>query len=1177
MALVLPNSTTAKPVKTPTSRGGGSLILPGSENAVERANQNIKIGNLQLEQRQFDQAANRSTASRFLEELGVTAKNVGQGIARSFMAVAQGAVAGDLTTPFVPQTTLEKTLFGDKPVSYKTIGEETAPLLQYVGVSRETANNFALPIGVLMAGLDVVPGVGGKGSLLKRVSKDIAGSTDEKFIKQSLQKLVKGDGEAITKIASGLRNVSNAADVTKIINASVKDSAAARRVPSVDLPASRPVRMQDLQVETQLRAIAKDIETNGLSREAFNRSINDALRNAVDSPERARALQVLRTAEDLDINPGQIYEVAVRTGRGGAGNVVADIRRTVEGESPRKITKTETSLLKERIRNINKGFKEGRQVTRKEIYRLQSDVAGLIQRNLPVAARGALLKAVRDANHISKFDKVLETISKKIIVYDELTRLSKELGSLRSKVAFLKKVAELNSTAIRDVKKSLGLDMPIRKMNPGQLDRVVEELKTRLKFKREQGLLKRVTPPSAERLSEEQIDAYVAATKGIGWRSSAKMSIQNAQDTARKVGDIITIPSEALRAIGAEPVLFALRKMGHNARVATKEGEDVSSQIIEKLGLNRVTGKRISERDYIALDLAMKNGATETVMEIADRYGVRSEFEKLRTVLDDVFKRSNEVGLEVDYRRGYFPRAFKDDAATRKAVTEIFQRDYGDVLAKAYSNFTTKMGRVPTEAERWKILNNLMRGFKQEGITLSKTGSFKERIIDTVTPELARYYKPSFAALQGYFESANNLIESRRFFGKELGVDIKNVPAETQLEDIVGVAIDRLVASGRLNPNSSERLREILQARFRGGEMNPFLQVWKNASYLSLMGDVFSAVTQIGDFEKVMYRAGLRSAAPAIWRSVFNPGGQEVRLADLGFDRTIAQEMSNDSRLARAVGTVFKLSGLNKLDRLGKESFINGTLQTYRRAIRSGDERFLAPARRVLGDKADRVFADIENGTQTNDVRFLLSNELMDYFPVSLEEVPLNYLRSPNGRIFYTMKTFTTKQLNTYRREIFRTYKTDKVQATKNAARLIGFFVVMNMTADEIKSFIRDDEDKTFQDKLIDNMLKVIGFNRYSLDRAQQSGFGRAVVEQLLPPTTFVDDAVKDFNDVFIQGKDTGLRSTKNVPLAGELYYWWFGRGAGGKETSQSSSSTSSEIEIPSVEIPEIEIPEITI
>jgi hypothetical protein len=56
-----------------------------------------------------------------------------------------------------------------------------------------------------------------------------------------------------------------------------------------------------------------------------------------------------------------------------------------------------------------------------------------------------------------------------------------------------------------------------------------------------------------------------------------------------------------------------------------------------------------------------------------------------------------------------------------------------------------------------------------------------------------------------------------------------------------------------------------------------------------------------------------------------------------------------------------------------------------------------------------------------------------------------------------------------------------------------------------------------------------------------------------------------------------GLRSTKNIPAVGKLYYWWFGRGAEIRERENGGSSGGSGSLIPTLEVPDIDIPAITI
>lgn len=1163
MALILPGQQQAGGIRTPKST---DLILPGKttpEQTAQIVAKREKISALRTDAAAADKAATAAeatgkfTAKNIATETLKVIRGAAQGTARSAGAAATALATGQLDKGLKPESKLDKAIFGEGEVSFRGIGEDFAPLLEMAGVPNAKARAFAPYIGVALGSLDLTPFGAGKSGVAKLLAEEslgkLAKEASEEAILKAIRPAVKGEVDKVKALASAIAKADTPADVKKLIElATTKPEPV--RVPRTELP-----KLEKLTVPEPLKHYAESIVDQAYSKSEFLARLGRAV-ESIDDNVAMDAIQFKNELKEAGFTPGRFYDTAhgrpvirtsevpttrTTTGRATGRTIAENTRRT---ESV--IQRGEYKLLKERIQAMSSAAKTGAKVTREEIKRYQSDFIKLIQKNLPPTLRGKLLTQVRNTQDLGTLDRSMDALAEHIVSYELLRSQAKNLGKARSRVAFIRKIAELNQTGVNDAKRAIGVEKPLRKMTEGEVKSLSNELIKRLQFKRQEGLFEKSAPrKSATELSEAQIDEYAAAQQGAGtFANRAAQNIRNTTDALTKTGDLITIPSEALRAIGAEPVLTSLRKMGSQARKFTQEGEAVVSEIITKLGLDKRLGKRaISDRDYAALDLAMKNGAIDTVMNIAEKYGVKGEFEKLRPILDGIFERANEVDLDVEYRKNFFPRSFKTDNTTREAATEYFEKEYGDVLAQAYSDFATKMGRFPNPEEKWKIINNLMRGFKQQGITLSKTGSLKRRKINEVTPDTADFYQNSFSALQEYMESANNLIEARRFFGKH--VDLKNVPGETELSDVAGIVIDKLVASGQLEAKNSERLREILQARFTGGKMNAFLQLWKNGSYLSIMGDVISAVTQIGDFEKVMYRAGLNKAIPAIFKTVFNPTAQEIRLADLGLDKTIAAEMSNASATGRLVNDVFKSVGLSWMDRLGKESFINGVISKYRTAIQSGDEKFLTMARRVLGPEAEQTFKDLAAGDMTENVKFLALNELADFFPVTLEEVPIQYLKSPNGRIFYTMKTFTTKQLNTYRREILEVAKKDRVQASKNLARLVGFFVVMNMTADEIKGWIRGD-DKSFSDKLADNMLKTIGFGKYQLDQASSQGFGRTLLEQGLPPTSFIDDAVKDFNDVFIKRESKGLRSTKNIPVGGELYYWWFGRGAANTSTS---------------------------
>lgn len=1073
-------------------------------------------------------------------------QDIAQGTARSIASLPLHAIGGEEAT-ITPEGGFAEAIFGtDKPFSAKIEGED---FLSVFGASEETKKKHGVFTGLTLGALDFIPGAGTGTKLAAKTVSRVASATSKTSnidnIAKNLRVVLHGDEEAIQGLARTLRDVTDPKEAGRLIREAGASPANAKSIGD----------------------LATTVRNSGVQRAKFLDDFKKALNNP-KTTQGQRAMNLGTRLQRSGLTPeaffdGLVAKAPLKTVRA-ADTTLLKLTGTT------KTQRAQMSTLKTKITALSRGVREGRAASKADIKTIQTSLTKQITDNLPVSARGGLIKKIKNTNSPKTLDNALAAVDKKIAEFNEAKVLRKDLSSRRSKLAFINKLGELNSTAVRDMKQKLGITRPLRQMNKAELDKMVTEAKSRFKFKRKKGLVspkvkidgkivdkKKATRPLT--VSDQDVTAIMQARGVTGSTTNkVKNNLKIAKDAMAKTGDLVTVPSEALRAIGAEPVLTALRKMGFSARKHAKEGSDASSAIIKKLGLNKIKPV-ISKEDFVRLDIAMKNGASETVDKLAKKYGVQAEFNDLRRSLDGVFKRANEVELDVKYRKTFFPRSFKDDAVTRENATKFFEKESGDLLKEAYDNFSKRMGREPRAEEKWRIINNLMRGFKQEGVTLSKTGSLQRRVLEHVTAQTDEFYTDSFSALEGYFESANSLIEARRFFGKALDVDLKKIPAEAELDDVVGVTIDKLVAEGKLKPENSERLREILQARFKGGQMNSFLQSWKSMSYLTIMGDIFSAITQIGDFEKVMYRAGLREGVPAIFKSIFNPSAQQIKLADLGLDKTIAAEMATPTQLGKMVNQVFKVSGLSSLDRLGKEAFANGVLAKYKKAVRTGDEKFLARARKTLGGEADETFKAIERGEVTENVQFLALNELADFFPITLEEVPLAYLKHPNGRIFYTMKTFTTKQLNNYRREILVEFKNgNRVQASKNMSRLVGYFVVMNMTSDSIKDFLQGKEE-SFSDKVVDNMLKTVGFNKYTLDKSKEIGLGRAALESfLLPPTAFVDDAVRDFVDVFDPEDDKPSRSVRNIPIGGEMYYWWFGRGSQQTEKAREKKKPSS-------------------
>jgi len=405
----------------------------------------------------------------------------------------------------------------------------------------------------------------------------------------------------------------------------------------------------------------------------------------------------------------------------------------------------------------------------------------------------------------------------------------------------------------------------------------------------------------------------------------------------------------------------------------------------------------------------------------------------------------------------------------------------------------------------------------------------------------------------------------------------------SDVNDSIGAYTSDLVASGDITPSQELALRNILQARFNPSGTHGFWHVYKNLSYIDTMGSSISAITQIGDMAFSIYNAGLVPTMKNFGLSVVNRN--KLTMQDIGIDR-IAEEFTDGSTSGKAVTKLFRLVGLEKMDAIGKNTMINSSIDNFKKLAKtpnlltsktlSGDlEEFRDQLVAVFGeDRAKFVIDDLVNDRVTEDVKYLAFSKLLDYQPVALSEMPEKYLSGGNARIFYMLKSYTLKQFDIYRREVFQQIAKNPKRGIKNLIRLSAALVAMNWTADEIKAIILgrplsvsyDKKDgfsfnmTTVSDRSVDNVLRIMGFSKFAIYKAREEGIASAVSRQILPPFKFIDAIYKDVTQ---SKKINELETISSIPVGGKLYYWWFGAGkeksVSGKE-EQVLTSTVNEL-----------------
>jgi hypothetical protein len=150
--------------------------------------------------------------------------------------------------------------------------------------------------------------------------------------------------------------------------------------------------------------------------------------------------------------------------------------------------------------------------------------------------------------------------------------------------------------------------------------------------------------------------------------------------------------------------------------------------------------------------------------------------------------------------------------------------------------------------------------------------------------------------------------------------------------------------------------------------------------------------------------------------------------------------------------------------------------------------------------------------------------------------MPEMYLRHPNGRLFYMLKTFTVKQIDFMRREILRQFKQGHYgKGTKNLVAFTGFWLLANGVADASKEALvgmfGGGADFDIADNAVENMLQLVVWSRYMGAQTMREGPGGAAMDFLFPPTNYIDN-------VFLGVTQGDLpKALEPVPIVGKLIY----------------------------------------
>ncbi len=627
--------------------------------------------------------------------------------------------------------------------------------------------------------------------------------------------------------------------------------------------------------------------------------------------------------------------------------------------------------------------------------------------------------------------------------------------------------------------------------------------------------------------------------------------------------------------------------------------------------------KKMSAQDKFVWDAARRNSDTGKIKQIAEKYGIAQAQENLRNVLNQIRQDAIDVGYDVGFIDEYWPRIIKDQEGFLQATKGISNQPVftnalkvqADKLGLSVDRFQVEYPEVAAD-----IISNTILG---RNLGLGGPGNIQARQYETVPPELNKYYMDSDAALMQYIYSMTKKIEVRRFFGKvperisglkadrkrkdgqiitynemlktatpenkaelnkrinDLSGDLIRIEQELDKYKLqrdytenIGAYIDDLILTGRISKDEERIVRNILEARFHEHGTTGLINAYKNIAYIDVMGSPISAITQIGDLAWAMYVGkvwtprGLSNTVKNIGKSITK--SSEITKEDLGIER-IAQEFADGTTLGNAVSWVFKKVQLERMDSIGKEVLINNALDNYKAMVQTEDGRtsltkYLKP---IFGAESDEVIQDLVANNHSDNVKMLLYHRLLDFQPVALSEMPEQYLKSGNGRIFYMLKTYTLKQFDVFRNEAWHKIKSGErdqvIEGIGNMVKLVSLLALANAGADELKDLLLG-KDVKFKDHVIENFITMSGASRYVKIDIKKEGLGTALLKQILPPFKFVNSLSKDvaeLKDQSVAGDVLDFNNSRiieSIPIGGKLYYWHYGRGEDYKKSSGEKS-----------------------
>jgi hypothetical protein len=502
----------------------------------------------------------------------------------------------------------------------------------------------------------------------------------------------------------------------------------------------------------------------------------------------------------------------------------------------------------------------------------------------------------------------------------------------------------------------------------------------------------------------------------------------------------------------------------------------------------------------------------------------------VRSILNALYDEAQSRGIEMDYLRDYFPRKIEDFVGLKKAlgITDT----QADTVIKLIDKQREEKGLPPLNPnDRAVALENYVRRNMNSLPAGAKVpGNLKPRDVDLITDEMLDYYQDPVLALSNYIIDMVTAIETRKLVGTQK-FDGQRIGGR------LGLQLERMRQVGDLSDQDLSDITNIVSGLFGQKKTeNVALQDIRTLTYLGLLNDVSSTMTQLKDLAVSFYRYGVFNTARATM-------DDKITLEDIGKAGkriTTEIEAAPERFLAKSLNSIHTATGFRKLDGKMKTVALNAGYRSMQRAARSNPnskayKNLVSKLKFIQGDQYVNTIAALKADTKNDYVMEALYNELADVQPIGRLEMPQLYNANPNSRVFYSLKSFAIVHFSFFRKETLNKIMTpgSRLEGMENLLKFMAALIMVGVPVDALKDWLFG-RPFYIEDAVANNMLQAVMLNKYTVENFRKEGPLETGFGFIAPAITSI---YKGVEMAIKTGKPSAL--LRNLPFK-DFYYFRF-------------------------------------